>query len=176
METKNENVYVPAFYANRSIFITGGTGFLGKALIEKLLRSCPDVREIFVLIRPKKGLSVNDRLNKILSNKLFDLLRSRQPSAFDKIVPVTGYVAKENLGLLPSDREMLIDRVSIIFHVAASVRFDEGLKDAIFNNTRSTRDICILASEMKNLVASLRYFLWKIQFFRIIFLIKKKIK
>ncbi|KAL0103224.1 hypothetical protein PUN28_017510 [Cardiocondyla obscurior] len=155
METKNENVYVPAFYANRSIFITGGTGFLGKALIEKLLRSCPDVREIFVLIRPKKGLSVNDRLNKILSNKLFDLLRSRQPSAFDKIVPVTGYVAKENLGLLPSDREMLIDRVSIIFHVAASVRFDEGLKDAIFNNTRSTRDICILASEMKNLVVLL---------------------
>lgn len=58
----------------------------------------------------------------------------------------------KGLGLLPADREMLIEKVSIIFHVAASVRFDENLRDAIFNNTRSTRDICILAKEMKNLV------------------------
>lgn len=68
-----------------------------------------------------------------------------------------GNIAAENLGLLPSDREMLIDKVSIIFHVAASVRFDEGIKDAIFNNTRSTRDICILAENMKQLVVSFHY-------------------
>lgn len=70
MEKNAADVYIPAFYAGRSIFITGATGFLGKVLIEKLLRSCPDVVEIFVLIRPKKGLSVNDRLKKILNNKV----------------------------------------------------------------------------------------------------------
>ncbi|XP_011862153.1 PREDICTED: fatty acyl-CoA reductase 1-like [Vollenhovia emeryi] len=47
---------------------------------------------------------------------------------------------------------MLIDRVSVIFHCAATVRFDEDLKDAIFSNTRSTQDICILAENMKQLV------------------------
>lgn len=31
------------FYKNKNIFITGGTGFLGIALIEKLLRATPDV-------------------------------------------------------------------------------------------------------------------------------------
>lgn len=31
------------FYRGKSIFVTGGTGFLGIAIIDKLLRSCPDV-------------------------------------------------------------------------------------------------------------------------------------
>lgn len=34
---------VTDFYRNQNIFITGGTGFLGIALIDKILRSCPDV-------------------------------------------------------------------------------------------------------------------------------------
>ena len=60
---------IPAFYAGRSVFVTGGTGFMGKILIEKLLRSC-DVRELFILIRPKRGLSVDERLNNLLSIKV----------------------------------------------------------------------------------------------------------
>lgn len=31
------------FYKNKNIFITGGTGFLGIAIIEKLLRTTPEV-------------------------------------------------------------------------------------------------------------------------------------
>lgn len=34
---------VVEFYRGKTIFITGGTGFLGIALIEKILRTCPDV-------------------------------------------------------------------------------------------------------------------------------------
>ncbi|CAL1687696.1 unnamed protein product [Lasius platythorax] len=149
------NTFIPAFYAGRSILISGGTGFLGKVLCEKLLRSCPDIAEIFILIRPKKGLSVNERLKKMLDNKLFDILRSERPSVLNKIIPIIGDVGLEDLGLQPIDREMLIEKVSIIFHVAASVRFDESLREAIFNNTRSTRDFCILAKEMKKLVVLL---------------------
>lgn len=86
--------------------------------------------------------------------QLFDKLRNERPSSFEKLVPVAGNVATEGLGLLPADRQILIDRVSVIFHVAADVRFDRSLKDAIFNNTRSVRDMCILASNMKNLAVS----------------------
>lgn len=79
-------------------------------------------------------------------------MRSERPSVLSKIIPIIGDVGLEGLGLQPIDREMLIEKVSIIFHVAASVRFDESLREAIFNNTRSTRDFCILAEEMKKLV------------------------
>jgi fatty acyl-CoA reductase len=65
-----KDTYIPAFFANPSIFITGETGFLGKALIEKLLRSCPDIAKIYLLIRPKKELDINERLKKMLENKM----------------------------------------------------------------------------------------------------------
>lgn len=55
------------YYKNKSIFITGATGFLGKVLIEKLLRSCPDVKKIYVLVRHKKGNTPQQRVNEILN-------------------------------------------------------------------------------------------------------------
>ncbi|XP_014207378.1 putative fatty acyl-CoA reductase CG5065 [Copidosoma floridanum] len=144
---------IPAFYAGRSILVTGGTGFMGKVLIEKLLWSCPDIQEIFLLMRPKKDMSIDERLKKMLGLPLFDRLRENRPRAFEKLIPVTGDTTEEGLGLPPIERQYLIDRVSIVFHVAASVRFDDSLKNAIFMNTRSTRDVCILAASMKQLVA-----------------------
>ncbi|XP_036139891.1 fatty acyl-CoA reductase 1 [Monomorium pharaonis] len=144
---------IPAFYAGQSIFLTGATGFLGKVFIEKVLRSCPDVREIFLLMRPKKGLDVNQRLEKILNLPLFDKLREELPSSFKKLIPISGNVNEKVLGLADKDKQMLIDRVTIIIHTAASVKFNDSLKYAILNNTRSTRDICILAQNIKNIVA-----------------------
>jgi len=44
---------VVKFYEGQNIFVTGATGFLGKVLLEKLLPACPDVGNIFVLVRPK---------------------------------------------------------------------------------------------------------------------------
>lgn len=59
----NSTSQIAEFYRDRSVFVTGGTGFLGKVLVEKLLRSCPDIKAIYLLIRPKKGHSnVYDRL------------------------------------------------------------------------------------------------------------------
>lgn len=50
------------FYKDKSIFITGASGFMGKVLLEKLLYSCSDVKQIMILVRPKRGKSAAQRV------------------------------------------------------------------------------------------------------------------
>jgi len=58
-ESKSE---IQSFYKDKTIFITGASGFMGKVLIEKLLYSCPDLNKIYILMRDKKGRSCDNRL------------------------------------------------------------------------------------------------------------------
>lgn len=61
---------VQEFYRNATIFITGGTGFMGKMLIEKLSRSCPHLKHIYLLIRNKKGKDVSERIDAIFEDRV----------------------------------------------------------------------------------------------------------
>lgn len=58
------------FFTNAVILVTGGTGFVGKALLEKLLRSCPGIDTVYVLMRPKRGLSVEQRYKELIKNQV----------------------------------------------------------------------------------------------------------
>lgn len=55
------------------------------------------------------------------------------------------------LGLSPENRKLLTEKINVIFHGAASVRFDDSLTDAVLLNTRGTREVVNLALEMKKL-------------------------
>ena len=54
------------FYKDSIILITGGNGFVGKVLIEKLLR-CFDVEKIYLLIRSKNNEDVERRMENFLN-------------------------------------------------------------------------------------------------------------
>lgn len=55
------------FYQNKSIFLTGGTGFLGKVIMEKLLRTC-QIDTMYVLIRAKKGKDISTRIEDMVND------------------------------------------------------------------------------------------------------------
>lgn len=61
---------ISEFFKGRSVFITGATGFVGKALLEKLLRSCTDIENVYILIREKKGKSVESRIQQLCNSSV----------------------------------------------------------------------------------------------------------
>uniref|UniRef100_A0ABD2WB33 Fatty acyl-CoA reductase n=1 Tax=Trichogramma kaykai TaxID=54128 RepID=A0ABD2WB33_9HYME len=146
-------VSVKDFYRDRSIFITGGTGFMGKVLVEKLLRSCPGIKNIYLLMRPKRGQDVQQRLQELLNAPLFDKLRQDTPHELLKIVPVAGDVTEPELGISVADQEMLIRCVSVVFHSAATVKFDEALKLSVTINMLGTKRLVQLCHRMHSLEA-----------------------
>uniref|UniRef100_A0A1I8F7C8 Fatty acyl-CoA reductase n=1 Tax=Macrostomum lignano TaxID=282301 RepID=A0A1I8F7C8_9PLAT len=136
---------ISEFYAGKNVLITGITGFLGKVLLEKLLWSCPQIGHIFALMRPKRGESIGARLDSLLASKLFDRLPGPTRLPGDLFEP--------NLGLSQKDVELLIRNVSIVFHSAATVRFDEHLKIAVQMNLEGPKKVAELCERMPHLEA-----------------------
>lgn len=145
---------VPEFYNEKTVFITGGTGFLGICLIEKLLRSCPGLKNIYLLIRPKKGKQVEDRLQELTQNSIFDTLREENKThLFKKLLAVAGDVGEENLGLSSADRLTLVEVVQVVFHSAATLDFEADLKITANTNILGTRRVLQLCQEIRDLKA-----------------------
>lgn len=59
------------------------------------------------------------------------------------------------LGISPTDRDLLRREVNVVFHVAATVRFDEKLKIALGINVNGTKEVVQLCKEVKNLNVSM---------------------
>ena len=57
------------------------------------------------------------------------------------------------LGMSDQDRENMKREVNIVFHSAATVKFDEELSRAASMNVRGTRELMELAKQMRNLVS-----------------------
>jgi fatty acyl-CoA reductase len=70
---------IAEFYRNRCVLVTGGTGFMGKVLVEKLLRSCPDIETIYLLARAKSGAKIQDRIQEVIGTQVKVFRPSRSP-------------------------------------------------------------------------------------------------
>ncbi|XP_068979197.1 putative fatty acyl-CoA reductase CG8306 [Bombus flavifrons] len=145
---------VTEFYNGKTVFLTGGTGFVGVCLIEKLLRCMPDLKNIYVLLRPKKGKKIEERLEEIKKNSVFNRLKEEnKTNLFEKLIPVAGNVGEENLGLSSADRLTLVEDVNIVFHSAATLDFEADLKSNTNINLLGTRRVVQLCQEIRDLKA-----------------------
>jgi HAD superfamily hydrolase (TIGR01490 family) len=124
--------------AGRRIAVTGATGFLGTALVERLLRSVPDC-EVLPLVRPGRRAGAAERVRRdILRNDAFDRLRKEWGDRFDaeiarRVRPLGGDVSVDGLGLDDADRAAL-SAVDVVIHSAAAVSFDSPLDAAVAVN------------------------------------------
>jgi len=75
LETRDKSIPdIKDFFAGRSVLITGGTGFLGKAVIEKLMRSTPHINKIYVIVRPKRNQVPSQRIEALFNSDVSRLI------------------------------------------------------------------------------------------------------
>lgn len=138
------------FFTNKSVFLTGGTGFLGKLTLERLLRVCR-VKCIYMLVRPKKGKTEEERFSEIFGLEIFQRLRDECPDFTQHIKLIAGDCAARNLAISESDWNLLYDEVEVVIHCAATVRFDQDFRTAYYINIRSVKDLMTNARKMRKL-------------------------
>lgn len=144
-------IEIADFYDQRSILITGSTGFLGKVLVEKLLRSLPNIKRLYLLIRPQANIPAKQRLEALLQSQLFSIVKQKSPQVFEKLTAIDGDLTDENLGLSETNAQTLLDEVSIVFHCAATVKFDEALRISVAMNVCGTQRLLQFCRRMKNI-------------------------
>jgi len=121
--------------AGKRIAVTGSTGFLGTALVERLLRSVPEC-ELVLLVRPgRRSTGLRRVQREILRNDAFGRLREMWGEEFDdicarRIQVVEGDVSADGLGLSESDLAIYTS-CDVIIHSAATVSFDSPLDSSI---------------------------------------------
>ena len=119
----------------KRFFITGATGFLGTALVERILRCIPEA-EITVLIRPGRRADASARLaREVIKNDCFDRLRRElgeefAPEVARRMRAVAGDVGQDGLGLDDEGRAALA-AADVVVHSAATVSFDAPLTQAV---------------------------------------------
>ncbi|CAD6202266.1 unnamed protein product [Miscanthus lutarioriparius] len=148
---------VAEFLGGKNFLITGGTGFLAKVLIEKILRTNPDVGKIYVLIKAKDSEAALRRLqNEVVDTELFKCLQEIHGEGYDsfiatKLVPVVGDVREANVGIAPDLADEIADQVDVIINSAANTTFDERYDVAMEINTVGPFRIMSFAQQFRQL-------------------------
>ncbi|KAI3949334.1 hypothetical protein MKW98_023271 [Papaver atlanticum] len=133
---------------NKSILVTGATGFLAKLFVEKLLRVQPNLKQLFLLIRAPDSAAVTQRFhNEVIGKEVFRVLKKKHGVEFnsfisEKVTPVSGDVTLENLGI--NDSEMtkkLWSEVDFVANFAATTNFDERYDVALDINTMGAKHV-----------------------------------
>tara|TARA_R100000306_G_scaffold62604_1_gene75748 strand:- start:111430 stop:112968 length:1539 start_codon:yes stop_codon:yes gene_type:complete len=127
---------------DKTILLTGASGFVGKVVLEKLLRCVGGNGRIFLLMRGNRRFpSAEDRLyHEVLQSSLFDKLKSEQGAEFlenclKKLHCLEGHLTQPLFGLDHETFAATAFSLDLIINAAASVDFREPLDDALKTNT-----------------------------------------
>jgi len=140
--------------AGKRVAVTGATGFVGTALVERLLRSVPDC-SLVLLVRAGRRTTAAQRVEReLLRNDAFDRLRADLGNdgfaemTSRRIATITGDVGTDGLGLSPDDRAVLAT-CDVVIHSAATVSFDSPLDAAVEVNLLGPSRVAALLHELR---------------------------
>ncbi|GAY53867.1 hypothetical protein CUMW_152270 [Citrus unshiu] len=126
------------FLKDKTILVTGATGFLAKIFVEKILRIQPNLKKLYLLIRAGDDKSAKQRM---FQKDLFRVLRDTWGDSLDcfileKVVAVPGDILYEDLGIKDSNlKEEMYRQIDLVVNVAAITKFDERYDALLDTNT-----------------------------------------
>ncbi len=134
----------------RSILLTGVTGFVGSTIFREFLcrRRQYLIKRIYVIVRPKGGLSADERVHRLLENPIFSCVP--KDDLLSAIVIIPGDISHANAGLAAESLEQLKNERSIthVYNCAATVSFTQSLQEAAEYNISSALTLQRLAAEL----------------------------
>ncbi|GIY24851.1 fatty acyl-CoA reductase 1 [Caerostris darwini] len=142
---------VADFYEGKSILLTGASGYLGVILLETLLRCFPGIRSIYILLREKRGVQPECRKEQIFKKKIFTKLKEKQTGVLKKVHVIAGDVTLPRIGMSQVDFLKVIQEVTIVFHVAASISFMKPLRFMLKHNAKALDYVIDLCKELKKI-------------------------
>lgn len=136
------NSSINEFYHGKNLLVFGSTTFPGKVLLEKLLRSCPQIENIFCPI-PCNNHSPTDTFAEIYASKLFDRVRRENGKFQDKLRP---FDINQLFSSTNNEQESKFDLqnlIEICFYMGnTSVEFEEqNLKTMIKSNVLHLKNV-----------------------------------
>ncbi|KAL0437022.1 UNVERIFIED_CONTAM: Alcohol-forming fatty acyl-CoA reductase [Sesamum radiatum] len=136
------------FLENRSILVTGATGFLAKIFIEKILRVQPNVRKLYLLLRAPDAKTAMLRFNtEVMAKDLFRVLKEKYGGNLsslisEKVKVVAGDITCENLGVKDTVLlEEMWKEVDVVVNLAANTNFDERYDVSLAINMLGARHV-----------------------------------
>jgi fatty acyl-CoA reductase len=137
------------------VLLTGGTGLVGKVTIEKLLRCCPDIECLYLLTRDdaRKNIPAAERVVTLMQDEVFAKAREANPGCESKVKAVPGDISVDRLGIPEEMRAEVCEKVTVLIHIAATVRFQERLKVAVNLNIKGVKRMIELAHDLKKCVS-----------------------
>ena len=151
------------FFHGKVILIAGATGFLGQALVTKMLTALPDVKRIYLLIRSQTGANgeartATDRLeNDVFTSSAFAKLKQIHGERFDrwvreKVCAIEGDLAYERLGLSDADYETLQREVQVFINSGGLVKFDPPIDASLQSNVLGAKYAVELAKSCNDAI------------------------
>lgn len=135
-------------FQSHAVLLTGGNGFLGKVVLAYLLDRFPDLKHLYVLLRPKFDLSAAERFYEetLASPALAEIAARRGEKWLRKRITVLGGdVGAPNCGLDEAEVESLTGRVGAILNCAGLVEFFPPVEESFRSNVDGVRHLAAMA-------------------------------